>query len=159
MKFHPHDPPITNNSKLSMPDDYHNYIVARPLNDSHHAEEVILENLNQLWKGFMSHNHGIPPKCLILYSWNFPCTRCTDLIIRSFNKPPYKSVSVIVAATAYWEKELHETRHQNEAKMKGEHFCVSEYYRGIKLPEHNNSYRDSYHDSYSDDSSEEYYIY
>ena len=153
MKFHPHDSPITNNKRLSMPDnedDYHNYIVARPQNDKYHAENVIFDNLDRLWKGFMSRSNKIPPKCFILYSFNFPCTKCTNLIIRSFNKPPYKSVSVIVAATAYWDRESHEVRSQNVAKMKGEQFCVSEH-RPIKLPEHKISYRDSYYDSYSDE--------
>ena len=156
MKFHPHDSPITNNYNLSMPDnekDYHNYIVARPRNDNHHAEKEIFEHLDQLWKGFVQHNRGIPPKCFILYSWNFPCSKCTNLIISSFNKPLYKSVSVIIAATAKWDKEEHEVRHQNEEKMKREQFCVTEYYRGIKLPDYSSN-NDSYTDSYSDDSSE-----
>lgn len=138
MKFCPHDPPIINNGNLSMPDnekEYHNYIVARPRNDNHHAEKEIFEHLDQLWNGFMRHNHGIPPKCFILYSWNFSCTKCTQLIIDSFNKPQYKSVSVIVAATAYWDKEEHEIRHQNEAKMEQERFHFS-CHRGITLPNH-----------------------
>ena len=141
MKFHPHDPPITNNCNLSMPDnekDYHNYIVARPRNDNHHAEKEIFEHLDQLWKGFMRHNHRIPPKCFILYSWNFPCTKCTQLIIDSFNKPLYKSVSVIVAATAKWDKEKHKIRHRNEKKMEQERFHY-DYYRPIKLPEHSSN--------------------
>ena len=114
MKFHPHDPPITNNYKLSMPDnakDYHNNIVARPKNNKYHAEKEIFKHLDKLWDGFMRHNNWIPPKCFILYSWNFPCTKCTQMIINSFNKPLYKSVSVIVAATAFWDKEDHEVRH------------------------------------------------
>ena len=138
MKFYPNDPPITNNCKLSMPDnemDYRNYIVARPENDNHHAEKEIFGHLDQLWNSFIRHNHGIPPKCFILYSWNFPCTKCTQLVINSFNKPPYKSVSVIVAATAFWEKERHEVRYQNEKKMQQEQFCYG-YYRNITLPEH-----------------------
>jgi hypothetical protein len=156
MKFHPHDPPITNNLNLSMPDnekEYRNYIVARPCNDNHHAEKEIFDHLDQLWNGFMRHNdHGVPPKCFILYSWNFPCSKCTQLIIDSFNKPRYKSVSVIVAATAFWGEEEHEIRHQNEAKMKRELFHTS-YHRGIILPNHSTNT-----DSYSDDSSErEYY--
>jgi hypothetical protein len=136
MKFRPHDPPITNNLNLSMPDnekEYRNYIVARPCNDNHHAEKEIFDHLDQLWNGFMRHNdHGVPPKCFILYSWNFPCSKCTQLIIDSFNKPRYKSVSVIVAATAFWSEEEHEIRQQNEVKMRQEHFRVS-YHRPIIL--------------------------
>ena len=160
MKFHPYDPPIINNDNLSMPDnekEYHNYIVARPdINANHHAEKEIFEHLDQLWNGFMRHSRGIPPKCFILYSWNFPCTKCTQLIIDSFNKPRYKSVSVIVAATAYWEKR--KIREQNEAKIEQERFHLS-YHRGITLPDHitNDSGSYYYTDSYSDDSSEQEY--
>lgn len=153
MRFHPNSSPITNNSNLSMPENveqYHNYIVARPKNDNHHAEKEIFEHLDQLWDGFLRHsNNGIPPKCFILYSWNFPCTKCTQLIINSFNKPLYKSVSVIVVATAFWDKEDHEVRHQNEEKMQQEKFRVK-YYRGIQLPEHSFISTEST-DSYSDD--------
>ena len=147
MKFHPYDPPITNNGNLSMPDNekqYYNYIVARPRNDSHHAEKEILKHLDQLWNGFMRHSGKIPPKCFILYSWNFPCTKCTQLIIDSFNKPQYKCVSVIVAATAFWGKEKRKIRKQNEAKIKQERFHLS-YHRGITLPNHTTNDSGSYY--------------
>ena len=134
MNFYPSQP-LTDSSRLSMPaceKDYQNYIVARPENDDLHAEAVIFEKLDQLWKGYLSHNGGTPPKCFILYSWNFPCTKCTKLIINSFNKWPYRAVSVVVAATAFWDKEEHEVRHENEGKMEQERFYVS-YHRGINL--------------------------
>lgn len=157
MKFHPHDPPIINNENLSMPDnekECHNYIVARPdINANHHAEKEIFEHLDQLWNGFLRHSRGIPPKCFILYSWNFPCTKCTQLIIDSFNKLRYKSVNVMVAATAFWDKEEHEIRYQNEAKMRQEQFHLS-YHRGITLPNYTTNDSGS---SYSDDSSENWY--
>ena len=134
MNFYPSEP-LTDSSQLSMPaseKDYQNYIVAKPENDNFHAEAVIFEKLDQLWNGYLSHNGGTPPKCFILYSWNFSCTKCTKLIINSFNKWPYRAVSVVVAATAYWDKEEHEVRHENESKMEQERFYVS-YHRGINL--------------------------
>ena len=157
MKFYPQ--PLTDNKRLSMPsskEDYHNYIVARPLNDNRHSEAVILDELDKVWNGFMSHNDNNPPKCFILYSWNVPCSKCTDLIIRSFNRPLYKSVSVIIATTAYWDGETHETRNQNVNRMKQEQMYVGSY-RGIQLPGsgfNNINYSDS--DEYSNESYDEY---
>ena len=134
MNFYPSEQ-LTSRNQLSMPAsemDYQNYIVARPENDDLHAEEVIFEKLDQLWKGYLSHNGGTPPKYFILYSWNFPCTKCTKLIINSFNDGPYRAVSVVVAATAHWVKETHEVHRQNENMMRQENIYWS-YHQPIYL--------------------------
>ena len=156
VSFLPSEPSLTDNTQLSMPaneENYHNYIVSRPQNDNYHAEAVILHKLDSLWNGYLSHNDHSPPKCFILYSWNFPCTTCTEKIIESFNGPKYKSVSVLVAGTAYWDKETHDVRENNERKMKEENFCVR-YYRGIQLSGNSNvNVYNSDSDDYGDDSS------
>ena len=122
IKFYPRPSnlPPTSQSSLSMPaseEDYHNYIVARPRNNHVHSEALIFQNLDKLCKGYSSHNNGIPPKCFILYSWNFPCTKCTDLIIKSFNRRQYRAVKVIVAARKRWTKETRAECHQSIQKM------------------------------------------
>ena len=126
IEFYPSHQPLTSNTSLYMPvleREFRNYIVARPQRKGlYHAEDIIFEKLDQLWSGYLRNNGGVPPKCFILYTWNVPCSRCTDLIIRSFNEDQYKAVSVIVAATAWWKMEKRKVRLENEQKFRDERF-------------------------------------
>ena len=135
--FQPSNPSLTSKSSLYMPtseEDYHNYIVARPRKKKDfHAEDIIFEKLSQLWDGYLSHNNYVPPKCFILYTWNVPCTKCTDLIIKSFNESRYKAVNVIVATTAWWKKEEHAVRCRSEERMENQQFNYVNI-RPIHLP-------------------------
>ena len=129
--------PLVDNYYTSMPQNatqYGNYIVARPISSSCHSEEEIFENHNspfsQLWSAYVKHN-GSPPKCVLLYSWNLPCSRCTDVIIRSLNDSMYKCTSVIVAHTTYWQRELRGQCTRNEEKLTKENITVEQ----VRYPE------------------------
>ena len=118
MSFHPSDhlgKPILDKAVAVMPRNpvsYRNYIVARTSN-RYHSEEKLFGNcsdltdtpFNHLWRAYLKHNHSCHPKCIMIYSWNFPCSRCTDLILKSLGEPPYSSVSTVVAHTAFWSKD------------------------------------------------------
>ena len=117
MSFNPHNylnQPLVDKSYLYMPRDSEsqigNYIVARPSHNEWHSEDVIFSALissslfSRLWDAYKKYN-GHSPKCILLYSWNLPCSRCTKLIIRSLNDRPYSETSVIVAYNAHWSDE------------------------------------------------------
>ena len=126
--------PTLNKYHPSMPRNaihYGNYIVARP-NGSWHSEEEIfgkyssIDSLfSQLWTAYVKRYHS-RPKCILLYSWNLPCSRCTDVIIRSLNDDTYRRTSAIVAYSTYWQKELGEQYTENEEKLKNENITVEE---------------------------------
>ena len=129
--------PLLDNYYASMPQNathYGNYIVARPTSSSWHSEEEIFGNHNspfsQLWTAYMRHN-GSPPKCVLLYTWNLPCSRCTDVIIRSLNNSMYRCTSVIVAHTTYWQRELGGQCIRNEEKFTKENITVEQ----VRYPE------------------------
>ena len=125
--------PLLNNTYPSMPRNaanYGNYIAARPDSVSCHSEEEIFgkySSINspfrELWTAYMSHN-GSTPKCVLLYTWQLPCTRCTDVIIRSLNDDMYRCTSVIVAHTIYWRSESEEEHRENKEKLKKENIAV-----------------------------------
>ena len=130
--------PTLNKYHPSMPHNaihYGNYIVARP-NGSWHSEEEIfgkyssIDSLfSRLWTAYVKRYHS-RPKCILLYSWNLPCSRCTDVIIRSLNDDTYRRTSAIVAYSTYWQKELGEQYTENEEKLKNENITVE----GVRYP-------------------------
>ena len=124
--------PLLNKYHPSMPHDtthYGNYIVAHPNNSWHSEEEIfgkyfsINSHFCELWTAYMRRN-GSPPKCVLLYTWNLPCSRCTDVIIRSLNDNMYRCTSVIVAHTIYWRSESEEEHRENKEKLKKENIAV-----------------------------------
>ena len=134
--------PLLNNTYPSMPRNaanYGNYIAARPDSVSCHSEEEIFgkySSINspfrELWTAYMSHN-GSTPKCVLLYSWNLPCTRCTDVIIRSLNDDMYRCTSVIVAHTIYWRSESEEEHRENKEKLEKENIAVVQVPHPVRL--------------------------
>ena len=136
--------PIVNKDHPSMPSDrasYGNYIVARPVNNSYHSEEEIFGMYSstnspfiELWNSYVSRN-GTSPKCILLYSWNLPCSRCTDVIIRSLEEQPYNTTSVIVAHTTYWKwSESESVLRQNIEKLKKKNVSVHHVTYPANLP-------------------------
>ena len=124
--------PLLDNNYASMPQNathYGNYIVARPSSSSCHSEEEIFGKyslnipFSQLWSAYVKHN-GSPPKCVLLYSWYLPCSRCTDVIIRTLNDSMYSCTSVIVAHTTYWQRESEDGHRKNTEKLKKENITV-----------------------------------
>ena len=127
--------PLLDNSHPLMPHNathYGNYIAAHPISNSWHSEEEIFGKymyssldspFRQLWTAYMRRNRSTP-KCVLLYTWNLPCSRCTDVIIRSLNDSMYRRTSVIVAHTIYWRSESEEEHRENEKKLKKENIAV-----------------------------------
>ena len=135
--------PLLDNSHPSMPHNainYGNYIVARPSSCSWHSEEEIFgyssinSPFSQLWTAYEKLNHS-PPKCVLLYSWQLPCSRCTDVIIRSLNDNMYRvrCTSVIVAHTIYWKSESEDKRRENKEKLKKERINVVQVPYSVRL--------------------------
>ena len=123
MSFYPNlsGKPILNKAVAVMPRkpaSYRNYIVART-NNRCHSEKKLFGNCSELtdtpfthlWRAYLEHYHSYP-KCIMIYSWNFPCSDCTDLIIKSLGElTPYSRVSTytVVAHTKFWIKDtVHE---------------------------------------------------
>ena len=125
MSFFPSDfsgKPILDKTVPLMPRDranLRNYLVARTSN-KYHSEEKLFRQcsesmetpFNGLYSAYVDHNHS-HPKCILIYSWNFPCSQCTDLIVRSLGEKPYKELSVVVAHTAIWK---HDSSHEKNRK-------------------------------------------
>ena len=133
-RFSPSDAfgrPIIDNSFSLMPQDpskYRNYIVARPSNKYHSEIKLFGEidsSFNLLWRSYIKHN-GAYPKCVLIYSWNLPCSHCTDVIIRSLGEKPYNRVSVVVAHTAVWCKETIWDHESNREKFKSKNIAVEQ---------------------------------
>ena len=117
---------------------YKNYIAARPSmslssGDDIHTEPVLLQELPQLWGIYMkgsqlnsSKNSNLHlknchlrekyPSYIVLYSWLFPCSNCTDVIISTMTQYPYNLAEVIVAYTKPWWREAKHTE-KNKRRM------------------------------------------
>ena len=119
MTFHPHTSssprqPLLNNQELTMPSTHHygNYIVARFESCQYHSEEVVFgpkydNPFSQLWSAYV-HKNNSWPKAIIMYSWNFPCRRCTELIVSILGERQYSvpsDVRVLIAYSRIWDSE------------------------------------------------------
>ena len=130
--------PILNKTFPSMPlANYGNYIVARP--NSYHSEEeifgqysVIGSPFSRLWSAYVGRN-GAYPKCILIYSWNLPCSRCTDVIIRSLGEQPYNCTNVIVAHTICWRSETDLDYKNNREKLMNKNITVEQVPYPIQL--------------------------
>ena len=135
--------PIVDKTVPSMPQDradYGNYIVARPICNSYHSEEVLFgwNSVNNgpfshLWSAYVEHT-GAYPKCILIYSWNLPCTRCTDVIIRSLREEPYNRVGVIVAHTQFWPLESGLDRNKNRENLTRNNITVHQVGYPTRIP-------------------------
>lgn len=115
--FHPLNPsspgqPLIDNHELIMPkaSDYGNYIVAQFESCEYHSEEVVFgpkydNPFSQLWSAYVQKNNGNKPKAIILYSWNFPCARCTELIVSELDQQQYSGTRVMLTYSRIWDSE------------------------------------------------------
>ena len=132
--------PILNKNFPSMPlANYGNYIVARPSSSSCHSEEeifgqysVIDSPFSRLWSAYVGRN-GTYPKCILIYSWNLPCSRCTDVIIRSLGEQPYNCTNVIVAHTICWRSETDLDYKNSREKLMNKNITVEQVDYPIRL--------------------------
>ena len=132
MTFHPHDSlspqqPLIDNRELTMPsaDCYGNYIVARFESCQYHSEEVVFgpkydNPFSQLWSAYLRENNGNRPKAIVMYSWNLPCGRCTELIVRILSEQQYSGVRVLIAYSRIWDSEegYPEVAERNKEEMR-----------------------------------------
>ena len=115
--YHPHIPslpqqPLIDNRCLIMPSsaaEYGNYLVARFESCAYHSEEVLFgpkydSPFSQLWSAYVK-NEGSVPNAVLLYSWNFPCGRCTELITRVLSQEQYSGTRVMLAYSRIWDSE------------------------------------------------------
>ena len=146
MTFFPHDfwgQPFVDKDYPTMPQDvlrYGNYIVAHPRDNSCHSEEEIFGKyssiespFDNLWNTYVEQNHSFP-KCILLYTWNLPCSRCTDVIIRSLEESQYHRTSVIVAHTTYWRSESELEHSRNRDKLMNNNISVEQVKYSPFLP-------------------------
>ena len=87
------------------PKQFNNYIIARPDDigdNTKHAEEVILENFDELWDAYENKNSNQTPASIILYSWIMPCEDCTEDIIKKLSN---RDIPVTIVYTIPWRKE------------------------------------------------------
>ena len=136
MTIHPSNgfgQPILDNTYTSMPQgNYDNYIVARPDNNNRHSEEVIFgihstanTPFEKLWRAYVE-KHNAPPKHILLYSWNQPCSRCTEAIIRALEESPYHRTEAIVVHTRYWQLEDEEKSKRNRDRLISRNIAVKQ---------------------------------
>ena len=147
MNFHPHkssspQQPLTNNQELTMPSAhcYGNYIVARFESCEYHSEEVVFgpkydNPFAQLWSAYVRENNH-PPKAVIMYSWNFPCRRCTELIVSVLSEQQYRvasDVRVLIAYSRVWDSE-EGYPHVSERNMEAMRDRIGAYIQYVEPP-------------------------
>ena len=117
---------------------YGNYVVARPIDNCNHSEEEIFGKYSnsgspftQLWNAYIN-NNGAIPSCVLLYSWNLPCSRCTDVIIRAFEESPYNQTKVIVVHTTFWRSETNDKK--NTKKLTIMNITVENVICPVRIP-------------------------
>lgn len=138
------------------PTEYVNYIVSRPsikpnrivkflylaVARSHHyqthAEEVIFPEVGTLVERFKMENHSCP-NTIILFSWLFPCTVCTDLIIENLSgagfRQQYPTIqNIILAYKSYWKRVSKDENEKNVVRLRQEGFKLVRVEYAKQLP-------------------------
>ncbi len=110
--------PYVNSNEPFLPpkDKFHNYIIARPMQKGDrrkHAEEIILDEFNDLWDSYLQINSNQRPKSIVLYSWIMPCSECTEKIINTLSR---LGVPVYIAYTISYKRK--ETKQQQKDSRK-----------------------------------------
>ena len=117
MQFQPcdtHNIPLVNNNYPYFPrSNLKNYLVARP-DRGHHSEKILLDQEYQLWSAY-TEDHPTGPKCIILYSWLLPCSKCTTEILHYYSNILTPRPKMVVAYTVWW-CEVNEAENQTNIK-------------------------------------------
>ena len=126
--------PVIDSTFALMPQtraDYGNYLTARP-SIRHHSEvalfgrdSVVDSPFSHLWSAYVE-RHRAKPDCVLIYSWNLPCSHCTDVIIRSLREEPYNLTSVIVTHTKCWSREREAVHEKSREKLSRENIAVEQ---------------------------------
>ncbi len=110
--------PHVNSNNIFSPsrNNFHNYIVARPKREGQrprHAEEILLDEFNDLWHSYCTKNPGQCPNGIVLYSWIMPCTECTEKLINTLST---LSLPVYIVYTISYRKETE--RQQKDSRKR-----------------------------------------
>ena len=116
--------PLTDSSHCTFPPraQISNYVVARP-DDGHHAERLLLDNLNTVLTLYD------PPPLVLLYTWTMPCTGCTTAIVRALGN--MKNVVLVYTAN---KKEINvdeNARNRNKLVESGIQVLQAQYDEGL----------------------------
>ena len=116
--------PLTDSNQSTFPPRARisNYVVARPA-DGHHAERLLLDNLNTVL------TLDDPPPIILFYTWTMPCTGCTMAIARALGNRR----NVILVYTAN-KKEINtdeNAKNRNKLVESGIQVIQAEYEEGL----------------------------
>lgn len=92
-----------------------------------HAEEMLFEEFDALQSAF-ERGQGQKVKFVILFSWLFPCDRCTDKVIKKFGAEFRRAnpniQRVIVVFALYWRRIPLEQNWRNFKRLKESGFDI-----------------------------------
>ena len=116
--------PLTDSNQSTFPPraQMSNYVVARPA-DGHHAERLLLDNLNTIL------TLDDPPPLVLFYTWTMPCTGCTLAIARALGNR--KNVVLVYTAN---KKEINtdeNAKNRNKLAESGIQVIQAEYEEGL----------------------------
>ena len=116
--------PLTDSNQLTFPPraKISNYVVARPA-DGHHAERLLLDNLNTVL------TLDDPPPLVLFYTWTMPCTACTMAIARALGNR--KNIVLVYTAN---KKEINpdeNAKNKNKLVESGIQVIQAEYKEGL----------------------------
>ena len=105
---------LVNPSKRSHPDtsDLGNYMVACPVEGGKHAEVILLERFNALWRSF-----GEEPSCILIFSWLMPCVKCTEAIVAFKRWNVNRRVIVVFRSNYYYPPNIQDLNEENREEL------------------------------------------
>ena len=128
MQFQPRDPLVNKRYPYFPRINLGNYIVARP-DEGRHSEMIIFYQSHLLQDIYRNVN----PRCIILYSWIFPCTGCTNEILRYYRNILPPRPEMIVVYTVQWDELADEENERNIFRMRQAEIIVERvrYFPGL----------------------------
>ena len=128
MQFQPSEPLVNNRYSYFPRNNLGNYIVARP-DGGRHCEMIIFHQRHLLQGVYRNVN----ARCIILYSWIFPCTGCTNEILRYYRNILPPRPKMIVVYTVQWDELADEENQRNIYRMRQAEIIVVrvQYFPGL----------------------------
>ena len=124
----PWSKPLTDSSHSTYPPraQMSNYVVARP-EDGHHAERLLLDNLNTVLTVYD------PPPRVIFYTWTMPCTGCTMAIVRALGNT--KNVALVYTVDKKEANDGENERNRSKLAKSGIQVIQAKYEHGLPPPD------------------------
>lgn len=116
--------PLTDSNQSTFPPraQISNYVVARPA-DGHHAERLLLDNLNTVL------TLDDPPPLVLFYTWTMPCTGCTMAIARALGNR--KNVVLVYTANRKEINTDENAKNRNKLVESGIQVIQAQYEKGL----------------------------